>query len=257
MLHLFSNLLIEFLVKKLVIALIYSTLSTAYYHYDTVHYLVSELRADINMPSSANRTTALHKAAVCGMLQLTQLLLHHGADVNALSNSGWIPMHNAVMSYCQCPLYSSSSTSSLMTSSSSAGAAAAGSSGEAQQQQQQQAEPKQREHLAVIQLLAQAFVIKNPDVELLPPAQPGQHFDVDMQALLRVAMQQARALVAPTAAAAAAIGNGFTGSGSSSTATAQQQQLQSNGLQKVELLQRAHEEMQTDSSNGMVDIRAV
>jgi Ankyrin repeats (many copies) len=232
-----------------------------------VHYLVSELRADINMPSSANRTTALHKAAVCGMLQLTQLLLHHGADVNALSTSGWTPMHNAVMSYCQCPLYSGSSISLNNTSNNSSAAAAAGgssSSGEAQQQQQQQAEPKQREHLAVIQLLAHAFASKNPDVELLPPEHPGQHFDVDMQALLRVAMQQARAAQGGALNAPAAIANGFIGSGGSSSAVQQQQQqLQqqqpaSNGLQKVEMLQRAHEEMRGDSSDSMaVDVRAV
>jgi Ankyrin repeats (many copies) len=203
------------------------------------------------------------------MLQLTQLLLHHGADVNALSTSGWTPMHNAVMSYCQCPLYSGSSISLNNNNNNNNNSAAAGGSsssgGEAQQQQQQQqqqAEPKQREHLAVIQLLAHAFASKNPDVELLPPEHPGQHFDVDMQALLRVAMQQARA--AQGSAAPAAIGNGFAGiSGSSGSGVQQQQQQQqqpyaSNGLQKVEMLQRAHEEMRGDGSDSMaVDVRAV
>lgn len=54
-------------------------------------------RAEINVRDSALHQTPLHNAVLFagGSLELVQLLVERGADVNATSKNGWTPLHRA------------------------------------------------------------------------------------------------------------------------------------------------------------------
>ena len=52
--------------------------------------------ADANWANPSTSTAALHIACKLGHTKLALLLIQRGADVNAQTKSGWIPMHFAV-----------------------------------------------------------------------------------------------------------------------------------------------------------------
>jgi len=54
---------------------------------------------DVNGISSqyVNDNTPLHRAAICGHIDIAELLINHGANVNARCNDGWTHLHTAAL----------------------------------------------------------------------------------------------------------------------------------------------------------------
>lgn len=46
--------------------------------------------------TDSNRTSLLHTACRCGSLDVVQMLINYGLDVNLADIAGWSPMHIAV-----------------------------------------------------------------------------------------------------------------------------------------------------------------
>jgi ankyrin repeat protein len=64
-------------------------------HGEVAEFLV-ENRADVNMRAhNGQQVMPIHAASASGQLEIVQLLLAHGADVNAQQEGGFVPLHNA------------------------------------------------------------------------------------------------------------------------------------------------------------------
>lgn len=55
--------------------------------------------ADVNLPESRSRATALHRAARSGMVEMTRALCELGANPNSRDVNGWTPLHEAARCY--------------------------------------------------------------------------------------------------------------------------------------------------------------
>ncbi|MFK7695475.1 ankyrin repeat domain-containing protein [Paenibacillus sp. HJGM_3] len=69
----------------------------AFFGHEDVARLLLKLGADVKTASyNTMRVTPLHSAAATRQLAIAELLLQHGANVNARQQSEWTPLHSAV-----------------------------------------------------------------------------------------------------------------------------------------------------------------
>ena len=73
---------------------IHSCSQSLYNTTQTLQYLLDEAgkKSDVNLKDFNDRTP-LHEAAYCGNTVVVETLLKYGADVNAQSKSGFVPLH--------------------------------------------------------------------------------------------------------------------------------------------------------------------
>ena len=62
---------------------------------DDVRYFIDRIEISINVFDDENDLTPLHYAARHNSVEVVQLLISHGSDVNAKSDNGWTPLHGA------------------------------------------------------------------------------------------------------------------------------------------------------------------
>jgi ankyrin repeat protein len=60
--------------------------------------LLVALGADPMARNASNDSTPLHVGAHRGSVEIIRRLLERGADVTATTKSGWLPIHNAILS---------------------------------------------------------------------------------------------------------------------------------------------------------------